>query len=140
VSKDTQNTAGIEWLGSRNVEQVSVLMKDAKVLILPSTWYEGFPMIVAEAYAVGLPIIASSLGSLSALIVHGHTGLQFQPGNYHDLCTQVEWVLAHPEALFRMRREAREEFNLKYTAERNYELLMKIYEQAGVRKKMKANI
>lgn len=133
VSKYTQTTAGVELLGSQNAEQVSSLMKHAKVLILPSTWYEGFPMIVAEAYAVGLPIIASSLGSLSALVVHGRTGRQFQPGNYNDLCTQVEWVLAHPEALFRMRREAREEFNLKYTADRNYELLMKIYEEAGVR-------
>jgi glycosyltransferase involved in cell wall biosynthesis len=133
VSKYTQSTAGVEWLGSQNAEQVSILMKDAQILILPSTWYEGFPMIVAEAYAAGLPIIASSLGSLSPLVVHGHTGRQFQPGDPHDLCTQVEWVLAHPEDLLRMRREAREEFHLKYTAERNYELLMKIYEEAGIR-------
>ena len=68
-------------------------MKNAQILVLPSTWYEGFPMIVAEAYAVGLPIIASSLGSLSSLVVHGHTGRQFQPGNDADLRAQVEWVL-----------------------------------------------
>ena len=131
----TQTTAGVEWLGSQNADQVSALMKNAQILVLPSTWYEGFPMIVAEAYAVGLPIIASSLGSLSSLVVHGHTGRQFQPGNDADLRAQVEWVLAHPEELFRMRRNAREEFNLKYTADRNYELLMGIYEKAGVRKR-----
>lgn len=134
VSEYTQTTVGVEWLGSQNADQVRVLMKNAQILILPSTWYEGFPMIVAEAYAAGLPIIASSLGSLSSLVAHGYTGRQFQPGNDTDLRTQVEWVLAHPEDLFRMRRNAREEFNLKYTAERNYELLMGIYEKARVRK------
>jgi glycosyltransferase involved in cell wall biosynthesis len=42
----------------------------------------------------------------------------------------VEWLLAHPAALARMRREARAEFEAKYTAERNYEMLMEIYERA----------
>lgn len=133
VSKHTKAFPGVDWLGSQNAEQVAALMRDALVLILPSTWYEGFPMIVAEAYAAGLPIIASSLGSLSALIVHGRTGRHFQPGDCKDLCSQVEWVLDNPEALLQMRRAARDEFDLKYTAHRNYELLMEIYAKTGAK-------
>lgn len=131
VTTHAQSYPGVAWLGSQNAEQVKSLMRDALVLILPSTWYEGFPMIVAEAYAAGLPIIASSLGSLSALIVHGHTGRHFKPGDCEDLCSQVEWTIEHPDRVVQMRKAAREEFNLKYTADQNYKLLMDVYAKAG---------
>ena len=117
----------VEWLGRRSKEQVLKLMKEAKALIFPSVWYEGFPMVLAEAYAVGLPVIASDLGSMSSLVDHGRTGLRFRPGDSQHLATQVEWMSTHPTGLQRMRRETRAEFENKYTAERNYESLMSIY-------------
>ncbi len=84
-------------------------------------------MVIAEAYAVGLPVIASDLGSMSSLIDHGRTGLLFSPGDPESLTAQVEWALAHPAELKRMRKGARAEFEAKYTAERNYQILMDIY-------------
>ena len=58
------------------------------------------------------------------------TGLHFRPGDAQDLAAQVQWALAHPTELARMRREARAEFEMKYTARINYGLLMNIYEQS----------
>lgn len=58
----------------------------------------------------------------------GRTGLHFRPGDPEDLAAKVEWLLAHPEELARMRKEARAEYETKYTAERNYEQLMAIYQ------------
>jgi len=46
------------------------------------------------------------------------------------LAAQVEWLLSHPAELSRMRREARAEYEARYTAERNYQILMEIYERA----------
>jgi glycosyltransferase involved in cell wall biosynthesis len=57
---------GVEWLGRQPQEQVQKLMQNAKILVFPSVWYETFGMVVIEAYAVGLPVIASNLGSLSS--------------------------------------------------------------------------
>ncbi len=71
-------------------------MKDASVLILPSTWYEGFPMIIAEAFAVGLPVIASNLGSMSSIVDHQRTGLHFEPGSASGLVDAVRWFAGHP--------------------------------------------
>ena len=124
-------TAGLEraeWLGRQPRERVLALMKGASVLVFPSTCYENFPMTILEAYAVGLPVIASNLGGMSSLIDHGRTGLHFRPGDPKDLAAKVEWASAHPAELAGMRREARGEFEAKYTAERNYKMLMEIYE------------
>jgi glycosyltransferase involved in cell wall biosynthesis len=129
VAEATQKLRGVEWLGRQSKEQVLALMQDAQILVFPSMWYEGFPMVITEAYATGLPVIASNLGVSSSLIKHGRTGLHFRPGDPEDLAAQVEWVLSHPTELAQMRLEARAEFEAKYTAERNYQMLMNIYEQ-----------
>ncbi len=129
ADKVARRVPGVEWLGRLPKTQVLALMKDAHVLIFPSLWYEGFPMVLAEACAVGLPVVASELGSMSSLIDPGRTGLHFHPGNPEDLAAQVEWTLTHPAELTQMRREARAEFEAKYTAEQNYQMLMEIYER-----------
>ena len=87
-------------------------------------------MTIAEAFATGLPVIASNLGAMASLIDHERTGLHFHPGDPEDLAAKVEWLLSHPEALARMRKEARAEYEAKYTAERNYQMLMEIYARA----------
>jgi glycosyltransferase involved in cell wall biosynthesis len=118
---------GVEWLGQRPREQVVALMRQACVLVFPSEWYEGFPLIIAEAFATGLPIVASRLGAMAELIQDRHTGLLFTPGDAIALAAGVEWALAHPRELAEMRRRARAEFEAKYTAERNYQLLCDVY-------------
>jgi glycosyltransferase involved in cell wall biosynthesis len=103
-------------------------MNDASVLVLPSTWYEGFPMILAEAFAVGLPVIASNLGSMSSIVGHRRTGLHFEPNNASDLVDKVRWLRSHPAEAMHMRTQARLEYEAKYTGEQNYAQLMRIYE------------
>ena len=127
VAEAAERAAEVEWLGRQPQERVLDLMKGAKALIFPSVWYEGFPMVLAEAYAVGLPVIASDLGSMSSLVDHGRTGLRFRPGDPEDLAAKVEWASTHLTNLETMSREARAEFEDKYTAKRNYEQLMNIY-------------
>jgi glycosyltransferase involved in cell wall biosynthesis len=117
----------LKWLPRAEILQ---RMKDASVLILPSTWYEGFPMILAEAFAVGLPVIASDLGSMSSIVDHQRTGLHFEAGSAASLVNAVAWWLAHPGETARMRAQARLEYQAKYTATVNYAELMKIYGMA----------
>ncbi len=71
---------GVTWLKWLPRAEILQRMKDASVLVLPSTWYEGFPMIIAEAFAVGLPVIASNLGSMASIVDHHRTGLHFEAG------------------------------------------------------------
>ncbi|HTB10569.1 MAG TPA: glycosyltransferase [Bryobacteraceae bacterium] len=121
---------GVTALGRQPRERILALMRDARVLIFPSECYEGAPMTILEAFACGLPVIASNLGSMAEIVVHERTGLLFNPGDAADLARKVRWAFEHPEAVDGMRAEARREFEEKYTADRNYEMLTAIYETA----------
>ncbi len=120
----------VEILGRRPRDEVFHLMREAWMLMFPSEWYEGFPMAIAEAFACGLPVIASRLGAMAEIVEDGRAGLLFRPGDPEDLAAKIEWAWTHPKALAQMGEEARREYERKYTAERNYSMLMDIYERA----------
>ena len=105
------------------------VVQGARVLIAPSNCYENFPMTIVEAYACGTPVIASRLGAMQEIVEDGRTGLHFTAGDPDDLATKVEWAWSHPDELREMGRNARAEHEAKYTAERNYNMLMEVYDQ-----------
>lgn len=125
-----QAGGGVEFLGQQPTHTVLDLLKNASFLVFPSLLYEGFPMTIAEAFATGTPVVASRLGNAASIVEEGRTGLHFEPGNPDDLVSKVEWLLGHPFELTRMRRDARAEYEAKYTPETNYQMLMAIYEDA----------
>ena len=128
----------VEYLGRKPAEEVRALMKEAGVLVFPSEWYETFGRVAAEAFAAGTPVVASDIGAVAEMVDDGRTGLLFRPGDAGHLASQVKRVLNRPEEYARMRREARTEFEAKYTAERNYGMLMKLYESASMRAEVPA--
>jgi glycosyltransferase involved in cell wall biosynthesis len=130
VQAATQCMKNVELLGHLSKDRVANLLRRAHVVILPSICYEGFPIVVVEAFAAGVPVIASDIGALGELIDHGRTGLHARTGDAEDLARQVEWLVAHEEQRRRMQQAARREFELNYTAERNCEMLLAIYERA----------
>jgi glycosyltransferase involved in cell wall biosynthesis len=122
--------SSISFQGRLTRSQTLVAIKDAKFLVLPSQCYENFPMSIVEAFASGIPVICSRLGAMQELVTDGRTGLHFTPGDANDLAARVEWAWTHPREMQEMGLEARAEYKAKYTAQRNYELLMEIYSTA----------
>ena len=122
-------TSGV-WLGVRPLEEVLQRLSRAAFLVLPSACYEGFPRTLVEAYACGVPVIASRHGSLKELVHEGRTGLLFEPGDAAGLADCIRWAQAHPEAMLDMGRAARDEYERRYTPQRNHEQLTAIYRRA----------
>jgi len=105
-------------------------MKNARFLVFPSEWYEGFPVTIAEAFACGIPVVGSRLGAMQEIIADGATGLHFQAGDVRDLRQKMQWAWDHPAEMEQMGRRARKEFEQKYTAEQNILMLEEAYEFA----------
>jgi glycosyltransferase involved in cell wall biosynthesis len=120
--------AGIKRLGNLNSSEVRHEMCSAVALVLPSICYENFPRTIVEAFACGLPVIASRLGAMAELVRNGETGLLFEPGNAQDLAVKLTWAKLHPEEMRVMGRNARAQFETEFSAEVNYRMLSNIYQ------------
>jgi len=129
VIEATKRMPQVEWLGRKPMPEVHALMGEAMFLIFPSKWYETFGRVAVEAFAKGTPVIAANIGAIAEVVDAGRTGLHYQPGDAADLAAKVEWALANPAELAQMRLAARAEFEAKYTAEKNYNQLIEIYQQ-----------
>ncbi len=118
-----------QFVGWRDRERVVELMKSSRMLIFPSECYEGFPLAIAEAFACGVPVVASRLGAMAEIVHDGETGLHFTPGDSTDLAAKVKWLWTQPGEVRRLGCGARADYEANYTAGRNYHMLMEIYER-----------
>jgi glycosyltransferase involved in cell wall biosynthesis len=124
----SQKSSSVTFKGWLPQKETQATMKLAAFLVTPSVWYEG-PLTIAEAFAGGTPVLCSRLGVMQEMVDDRRTGLHFNPGDAEDLASKVNWILDHPKKLAEMGKAARREYESRYTAEQNYHLLMRIYEQ-----------
>ncbi len=116
--------AGVTRLGSLPGEAVRQEMRRALALVVPSIWYENFPRTIVEAFACGLPVIASRIGALADIVRDGQTGLLFEPGNARDLADRMAWAQANPQRMAAMGAAARAQYEAEFSPEVNYRRLM----------------
>lgn len=122
--------------GAVSGEEVKALMSRAKGVIVPSLWYEGFPMIMAEAYSVGTPVIGSDMGNVGRLIKERGGGRTFETGNAEALAEAVKICNKEQEDISMAEAGMNKEDRSK---EGNYKRLIQIYRRciADVRKTQK---
>lgn len=121
---------GNAFLGFRPREDIMRHMYAVSFLIVPSLCLEQLPTTILEAFACGLPVIASRLGALTNIVEENVTGLLFNPGDPADLAAKITWASTHENDMRRMGRAARAEYEAKYTPSINYSMLLEIYQDA----------
>jgi glycosyltransferase involved in cell wall biosynthesis len=121
---------GVQLLGQQGNAQVLEAMHRAALLVLPSIWYENFPRTLVEAFACGLPVLASRLGALPTLVDEGRTGLLVQPGDPAALAHALDQAMADPGAMATMGRAARAHFMAHWSDDANHRMLTAIYDEA----------
>lgn len=116
--------------------ELTNMINKARFLIWPSEgYYETFGYVAVESFSCGVPVITSRIGVCGEIVRDGVTGLHFTSGNPTDLVSKVKWAWVHPAEMAGMGKNARYEYEEKYTAEKNYDLLLDIYQQAILMKK-----
>jgi glycosyltransferase involved in cell wall biosynthesis len=125
-----EGLTNVHFKGKLPRERTIAALNNARFLVFPSEWYECFPMALVEAFACGAPVICARMGSMPEVVIEGRTGLHYTPGNVDELVHNVEWAWTHPREMRTMGELARKDYEARYTAERNYPMLMEIYRRA----------
>jgi glycosyltransferase involved in cell wall biosynthesis len=92
----------IRLLGYIQGDAKTNAFRQADCLLLPSLWYENAPVVIVEAAAYGMGIIASRMGAIPEFIADGKNGLLFEPGNASALAGAMQRVITEdslPERL-----------------------------------------
>ncbi|ADO55208.2 glycosyltransferase family 4 protein [Paenibacillus polymyxa] len=119
----------IRFLGKQDGDTVLDCMSRAMYVMVPSIWYEGFPMTIVESYSVGTPVLCSRIGALEEVVEDGVTGFHFQHDDLENIKTVIRRAVAY-ENYAAMRQKVAENYAAHYTEEVNVKQLLAIYSEA----------
>lgn len=86
---------------------IPALLRDADIFVLPSR-YEGFGLVLLEAMAAGVPVIAADIDGPAELLVDGSNGIKFSVGSAEDLADKIAALAERPDAAARIARTAQQ--------------------------------
>jgi glycosyltransferase involved in cell wall biosynthesis len=120
----------IEYLGFQSKAGIIRILQQSSALVFPSAWFEGFPMVLLEAFASGCPVISTNIGSQGSIVRDGEDGLLYSPTDQDALVRCIQKLHEDPVLVQQLSRNAREIYETRYGSEANYEQLMSIYHRA----------
>lgn len=111
----------VQFPGFVEYDEMPQRYSAADLFILPSR-RESFGLVLAEAMAAGLPVVATQVGAIPELVQHGETGMLIPPEDPAALAAAVNYLLRHPREMKQMgiegRKRTREHFTWAKVAER----------------------
>jgi glycosyltransferase involved in cell wall biosynthesis len=127
LARATHTVERVEFGAPVQHTDVPALLADAHVLVFASEAPEAFSRLILEAFAVGTPVVGTTIGGTAEVLREGETGLTFAPGNARELANQLRRVLGDDELRSRLVRNARrlveERYSLAFTVDQIEALL-----------------
>ena len=120
----------VQFLGQLAFDDLVAFYRRCKILLVPSLCFEQLPMVVIDAMALGVPVVASRIGGLPDVVDDGITGLVFEPGNPADLMEKLRHLWGDRQLCERFARAGREKARLRYSPEVYSRNLLNVYETA----------
>lgn len=118
----------IKMLGFMQREEAFKIIQKSRAIIVPSKWYEGFPMTIAESFSLGVPVIGSKVGNIESIIDDRTSGLLFEMNNKTSLKEIIDHIFYNKEKNEELGENAYKTFYKYYTDENNYKTLSSIYQ------------
>ena len=119
----------ISYLGFQDKTFIMQKLKKARALIFTSICYEGMPMTILESFSAGTPVIGPNIGGPNEIINHGENGLIYQVNDLDDLNKKISLLTTEKSLQNKLSIGARSSYELNYSADRNYKMLMDIYKK-----------
>lgn len=122
--KSALNNPSVHLMGKIENERVGEVLAETDVLVVPSIWYENSPIVIQEAFAAGVPVLASNLGALAEKVRDGVDGLLFRPGDPNDLSAKIRFLIENRGFIEGLRK-----ITEPVTIEKNAEVVERLYRQ-----------
>lgn len=119
----------VRWLGERS--DVSGLLAAMNVFAL-SSHSEGLPLVILEAMATGLPVVATAVGGVSGVIDEGETGFLVGAGDEAAMRRRLRRLLSDRELASRLGLRGQARVRSKYSSDRVGREYLYIYREAGL--------
>ncbi|RLF44328.1 MAG: glycosyltransferase family 1 protein [Thermoplasmata archaeon] len=117
----------VEFLGFVEENVLFYLYNSADVFVLPSITGESFGIVLLEAMASGLPIVASNVGGIAEVLENGEYGLLVEPGNSKELAKAIITVLENKDLRSKLAKEGRKVAEEKYAWEKVADKIIEVY-------------
>ncbi|MCX6356548.1 MAG: glycosyltransferase [Candidatus Aureabacteria bacterium] len=93
----------VEMQGTYRPVELPRILSGLDLLVIPSLWHETFNLVLWEAWAARLPVVASRVGALGDVVRDGVDGFTFVPGDWRELRAKLGWIAANPRLLSEIR-------------------------------------
>jgi glycosyltransferase involved in cell wall biosynthesis len=122
----------VRVLGALPWAESMEIVRTARAVVVPARSYETFGLVVVEAYAHGVPVVASRIGALAELVDDGETGALAEPGDPESLRKALR-LLTDPVTSIACGERARQVYVERFTPERDLAATERIYADAIAR-------
>jgi phosphatidylinositol alpha-mannosyltransferase len=129
-----QGVTDIEFVGYVSPERLPGFYHKADIFCAPSLGFESFGIVLLEAMASGLPIVASNIAGYRTLMTHGQEGLLVSPGEVDPLTTALRHLLDRPRQRCEMGRRGRlkaNQYDWDFIVERTLEVYVKTIQRTS---------
>lgn len=127
---EREGRTNVRFIGFQNRAGIDALLQEAQFLVVPSHWYEVFGMVLIEAYAHGVPVVAGRIGGLPDVVRDGATGLLFTYNDSNDLRCKLDQMEHDHDGRAKMSRTARMDYETLYSRTIAGPRLLTVYQQA----------
>lgn len=127
VEQRAATDASIDYRGWVEEPEVARLMGSAELVVVPSQWYEGAPLVILRSLGVGTPVLVSDLENLSTEVLQDSAGWTFETGKPASLAARLTALMDNPDLTLAARRRARRSYDQRYSPSRDLERLEALY-------------
>jgi glycosyltransferase involved in cell wall biosynthesis len=120
--------SNVTFLGKLAREELIPLIQRSAFTLIPSIWYENYPMSIIESFASGTPVIGSDIGAIPGLIKPQWNGLLFDPRDANDLAQKMQFLRNSTEASRRMGQNGRKQVERYNHPEYHYHKTVALYQ------------
>jgi len=130
LAKELGLSDAMTFAGRLPEEDTLAEIARADLLVLPS-FMEGLPIVLMEAMAVGVPVVASRVAGIPELVEDDVTGLLITPSHWDELASRIDFLLGDQAVRDRLTKQAKAKVATEFDTRKSAEQLAALFSDSG---------